>query len=86
MHVALTGSHGLIGTALTASLGADGHQVTAFSRGASPGASGATATWDPEAGTIDRAALTGVDAVVHLAGEGIASHRWTPRAEASHPR
>jgi hypothetical protein len=78
MHVALTGSHGLIGTALTASLEADGHQVTAITRGASPAGAGATATWDPEAGTIDTTALTGVDAVVHLAGEGIASHRWTP--------
>jgi len=75
MHVALTGSHGLIGTALTASLRADGHEVTAFTRNASPGES---ATWDPEGGTIDTAALAGVDAVVHLAGEGIASHRWTP--------
>ena len=75
MHVALTGSHGLIGTALTESLEADGHQVTALRRTPSSAATGAT--WNPEAGTIDTAALEGVDAVVHLAGEGIAAHRWT---------
>ncbi len=33
--------------------------------------------WDPEAGRIDAPALEGVDAVVHLAGEGIGEHRWT---------
>jgi hypothetical protein len=35
--------------------------------------------WDPAAGTIDRAALAGIDAVVHLAGENIAAHRWTEK-------
>ena len=34
--------------------------------------------WDPESGAIDSAALEGVDAVVHLAGESIAARRWTP--------
>jgi len=34
--------------------------------------------WDPDAGTIDRDALVGVDGVVHLAGVGIADRRWTP--------
>ena len=33
--------------------------------------------WDPAAGTIDAAELSGVDAVVHLAGENLAGHRWT---------
>jgi uncharacterized protein (TIGR01777 family) len=33
--------------------------------------------WDPAGGTIDAAAFNEVDAVVHLAGEGVASHRWT---------
>ena len=32
--------------------------------------------WDPVAGTIERDALVGCDAVVHLAGEGIATRRW----------
>ncbi len=38
--------------------------------------------WDPSAGTIDAAALEGMDAVVHLAGESIAAGRWTPRKKA----
>jgi uncharacterized protein (TIGR01777 family) len=33
--------------------------------------------WDPSAGQIDAEALEGIVAVVHLAGESIASHRWT---------
>ena len=33
--------------------------------------------WDPAAGEIDAAGLQGIDGAVHLAGEGIATHRWT---------
>lgn len=33
--------------------------------------------WDPDSGTIEKSALEGLDAVVHLAGESIASGRWT---------
>jgi len=73
MDVAITGSSGLIGSALSQSLRADGHQVRPISR---RGGSG-TVSWDPEAGTLDAAALEGVDAVVHLAGEGVASGPWT---------
>ncbi|HWJ98009.1 MAG TPA: TIGR01777 family oxidoreductase [Acidimicrobiales bacterium] len=74
MDIAITGSTGLIGQALTTSLRAAGHHVIPVVRSASsPG----TIRWDPGAGTIDAASLEGVDAVVHLAGEGIASGRWT---------
>lgn len=73
MDVAITGSSGLIGTALRASLEADGHRVVPIVR--SEGAAGVR--WDPTAGTIDAEALEGIDAVVHLAGEGIASGPWT---------
>lgn len=78
MQVAVTGSHGLIGTALCRALDAAGHDVVRVVRGASgSGTTGRTVQWDPAAGTIDTAALDGVDAVVHLAGESIASGRWT---------
>lgn len=75
MDVAITGSSGLIGTALTTSLRRAGHTVRPVVRreGGGPG----SVRWDPEAGTIDAAALAGVDAVVHLAGEGVAEKRWT---------
>jgi uncharacterized protein (TIGR01777 family) len=74
MDVAITGASGFIGGALARSLAADGHQVVRVSRRAG---GGRTVTWDPERGTIDAAGLEGVDAVVHLAGEGVASGPWT---------
>ena len=33
--------------------------------------------WDPKAGTINSTGLEGLDAVVHLAGAGIADARWS---------
>ncbi len=75
MDVAISGASGLLGSALAASLQADGHRVLRFVRG------GITKDdeigWDPAAGRIDAPALEGIDAVVHLAGEGIGEHRWT---------
>jgi uncharacterized protein len=75
MRVAVTGSTGLIGTALTAALADAGHEVVRVVRGDARDAG--TVRWDPQAGTIDAAGLAGIDAVVHLAGAGIADHRWT---------
>lgn len=77
MDVAVTGSTGLIGTALVARLQADGHRVRRVVRGAPPAGGGAV-RWDPSAGTIDAAALEGVDAVVHLAGAPLIG-LWTKR-------
>ena len=74
MRVAITGSSGLIGTALTRSLEADGHQVVRVLRREGDRA---TVRWNPDAGEIDATGLEGVDAVVHLAGAGIGDHRWT---------
>ena len=75
MDVAITGASGLIGRALSASLQSDGHRVLRFQRGGVT--AGDTIGWDPDAGRIDAPALEGLDAVVHLAGEGIGEHRWT---------
>ena len=72
--IALTGSSGLIGSALTERLQREGHTVTRLVR-SNPGPQ--DAVWDPASGTIDAASLDGVEAVVHLAGEGIADARWT---------
>lgn len=74
MDIAVTGSNGLIGSALVASLEADGHRVVPVVRS---GGGADAVRWDPVAGTIDRAGLEGLDGVVHLAGEGIASGPWT---------
>src|SRR3954447_15692449 len=74
MRVVITGSTGLIGTALVGALQARGDEVTRLVR-RSP-ATG-EARWDPDAGQIEAQALEAHDAVVHLAGEGIGDHRWS---------
>lgn len=80
MKVAITGSHGLIGSALVPRLTAAGHTVIRVVRGAAgPG----EASWDPAGGTIDIAALGGVDAAIHLAGVGIADRRWSTAHKAA---
>jgi uncharacterized protein len=76
LRVAVTGSTGLIGTALVASLRTAGHDVVRVVRGAEPHGE-RTLRWDPDAGTIDAGGLDGVDGVVHLAGASIAGGRWT---------
>jgi uncharacterized protein len=74
VRVAITGSHGLIGTALRGRLRADGHEPVAIVRSApGPGEIG----WDPRAGRLDPHALTSIDAVVNLAGAGIGDKRWS---------
>ncbi len=74
MRIAITGSSGLIGSALSDRLRLDGHDVVPVVRGApAEGEIG----WSPADGEIDDHAFEGIDAVVHLAGAGIADHRWT---------
>lgn len=76
MDIAITGSSGLVGTALKADLTAKGHRpIGVVRRQPKPGSD--EIQWDPAAGTIDAESLNGVGAVVHLAGAGIADKRWT---------
>lgn len=75
MHVAITGASGLIGSALGSLLSTGGDRVSRLVR--RDARTPDEIAWDPAGGRIDTAALEGVDAVVHLAGEGIADHRWT---------
>lgn len=81
MRVAITGSTGLLGTALTRSLLGDGHGVLRLTRGRTRGTAqdgSESARWDPAGGTVQDGALDGVDALVHLAGAGVGDKRWTP--------
>jgi uncharacterized protein len=73
--VAVTGSHGFIGSALLPALTSEGHRPVRVVRSRAAGDD--ELGWDPEAGTIDAAGLEGVGAVVHLAGAGIGDKRWT---------
>jgi uncharacterized protein (TIGR01777 family) len=73
MKIAVTGSTGLVGSALVPLLTSAGHDFVRLSR---------PSQWDPEKGTIDVAALNGIDALVHLAGENIAAGRWTGKRKA----
>ncbi len=75
MKILVSGSHGLVGTALTTSLRGDGHEVFALVRHAP--ASPSEVEWYPERGSLALARLEGMDAVVHLAGESIAEGRWS---------
>jgi uncharacterized protein (TIGR01777 family) len=75
MHVLIAGGSGLIGTALTRSLRADGHRVVALVRREARGAD--EVRWDPASGVIDGDAVRAADAVVNLAGASIGSKRLT---------
>ncbi|MER7415083.1 MULTISPECIES: TIGR01777 family oxidoreductase [Streptomyces] len=75
MRIAVTGSTGLIGSALVRSLRADGHDVLRLVR--RPAAAGDEVRWDPGRGQVDTDGLAGCEAVVHLAGAGVGDHRWT---------
>lgn len=75
MRIAITGSSGLIGTALVRSLRADGHDVVRLVR--RPPRAEDEVRWEPKRQWVDTEGLAGCAAVVHLAGAGIGDHRWT---------
>ena len=68
MRIAVTGASGFIGARAAAALRAAGHEVVAIGR------TSGDRLWDPSSGP---APLGGIDAAVHLAGEPVASGRWT---------
>lgn len=73
MNVLITGSSGLIGTALVQYLSNSGHAVRRLTRGQ---ADAGHPTWDIQRGYIDSSAFDDIDAVIHLAGARII-RRWT---------
>jgi uncharacterized protein len=84
MRVLISGSTGLVGTALLDALRPKKHDVTCLVRpstrhrgtGRPKSPEPLRLAWDPAAGYLD-AAASGADAVVHLAGASIADSRWT---------
>lgn len=81
MDVLITGSTGMIGTALIDFLKARGHHVTRLVR-ASMQSNEPIVRWDPSTGVLPANEIGGCDAVVHLAGESIAASRWTTAQKA----
>lgn len=73
--VLVSGASGLIGKSLVSSLQAHGHGVWRLVR--RPAGSCDEISWDPERGILPVRELEGFDSVVHLAGENVASGRWT---------
>ncbi len=77
-NVLITGASGLIGTRLTELLQQKGYQVSHLSRNQRQGTI-PTFVWDVENMNIDSNAFHGIDAIVHLAGAGIADKPWTKK-------
>jgi len=75
--IAVTGSSGLIGSALVGHLKSEGHTVQRLVRRAP--VSSDEIQWDPKTGFVDIEALRGVDAIIHLAGVGVSDKRWSKR-------
>ena len=86
MKILITGSTGLVGTAITQDLQLGGHTVCRLVRpgtttqAASP-SHGFDVNWNPATGELGGAAVD-ADAVVNLAGASIAEGRWTPQRKA----
>lgn len=75
MKILISGSHGLVGTALIKALEPEGHEIYRLVRHY-PGSS-SEIEWSPDRYSIALSLIEGFDAVVHLAGESIAEGRWT---------
>ncbi len=73
--VVVSGASGLLGTALTELLSANGHEVVRLVRGKPPGAG--EVAWDPSAGKLDSEEVASADAFIHLSGENVSEGRWS---------
>jgi uncharacterized protein (TIGR01777 family) len=77
LRVAITGASGLVGRNLWAFLSTGGHGAVPVEREGSMTSRSDGPCWSPKAGLLDPESIQPFDAVVHLAGEGIASGRWS---------
>jgi len=77
LNLLMTGSSGLIGSAFRSHLSSKDLRILRLVR--RPSSSVNDIYWNPGLGFLDSSSLEGIDAVVHLAGESIASGRWTSK-------
>jgi uncharacterized protein (TIGR01777 family) len=77
MRILMAGASGFLGGRLADRLRGAGHDVTRLVR--RPARSADEAPWKPSAGQLDPALPAGADAVINLAGAGVADKRWTAR-------
>ena len=84
LRILISGSHGLVGTALIKALEADGHGIYRLVRHAPN--SEHEIEWSPDRYSIAISRIEGFDAVYHLAGESIASGRWNDEKKRRDPR
>ena len=80
MKIGITGASGLIGTPFAAALAQDGHDVVRFVRRPAQGPH--ERSWDPSSRRLEPQAVADLEAVVHLAGAGVADKRWTAARKA----
>ncbi|UXP33735.1 TIGR01777 family oxidoreductase [Reichenbachiella agarivorans] len=79
MTVLITGGNGLVASHLTALLIAKGHTVRLLSRNHFKHLTAEVFEWDIRSGYIEEGALDGVEVIIHLAGAGVAEHKWTEK-------
>ncbi len=77
MKILITGGTGLVGSRLTEILQAKGHQISYLSRSSKPIPNVKVYLWNVEKGIIDKEAIAQADAIIHLAGAGVADKAWT---------
>ncbi|QNL51469.1 TIGR01777 family protein [Olivibacter sp. SDN3] len=76
--ILVTGASGMVGEALIAALVSKGYTIHALTRKAKSNTSSVSYfTWDLEEGAIDKSCITDVEAIIHLAGAGIAKKPWS---------
>jgi uncharacterized protein len=76
LKIVIAGASGLVGTATTNALRADGHLVVHLVR-SDKGLTQNDVPWDPASGKLDTAAIEGANAIINLAGAGIGESRWS---------
>lgn len=84
MKILISGSTGLVGSAVVPALQSSGQETIRLVRSSTSGMQpqDRSITWEPSSGQLSATDLEGIDAAVHLAGENIAASRWTPQQKA----